>query len=534
VSNPTRLVAALGLLPLVLSAPALAKPDAAKSGTAKSGAAKASPKAEGAKPAPAEPFGFDDVRARAAALAAEDYKDPRGVVPDWLLQINYDQWRDIRFRADQAVWANDKLPFTVQFFHPGLFYDRTVKVNTIDGDGVHAVAFSPSEFDYGKNDFESRVPHDLGFAGFRIHYPIKKKDYKDEVAVFLGGSYLRAIGRDQGFGLSARGIAIDTAAPQGEEFPYFREFWIVRPTRTAKSIEIYALLDGPRVTGAYRFVVHPGVETVMDVEVELFRRAAIQKLGYAPLTSMFLIGENSAVVPPDYRPEVHDSDGLLMLTSNGEWIWRPLTHPERLSVRSFALPNPVGFGLIQRDRDFDHYQDLETRQELRPSAWVEPKGEWGKGRLELVLIPTPNETNDNIAAYWIPADQPPVEQPIAFAYRLVWYGDDPKRPPMGRVVSTRQDAGTRDNARRFIIDFESKKLADVPESTVLEGVVSLAGEGGAETTLVEQQVAKNPVTGGWRLAFQVVPDGRAPVELRAFLRLGDETLTETWTYTLEP
>jgi glucans biosynthesis protein len=503
---PTPLVAALGLLPLVLPVPALSKT-----------------------------FGFDDVAARAAALAAEDYHDPRGAVPDWLLQINYDQWRDIRFRRDQAVWAKSGLPFTIQFFHPGLFYDRTVIVNVVEADGVHTVPFSPSEFDYGKNDFESRVPHDLGFAGFRVHHPIKKKDYYDEVAVFLGGSYFRAVGRDQGFGLSARGIAVDTAAPQGEEFPYFREFWIVRPSRKAKSLEIHALLDGPRITGAYRFVLHPGVETLMDVEVRLFRRAAIQKLGYAPLTSMFLIGENSSgVEPPDYRPEVHDSDGLLMNTAAGEWLWRPLTHPPRLSVRSFGLPDPIGFGLMQRDRDFDHYQDLETRSELRPSAWVEPKGTWGKGRLELVLIPTPNETNDNIAAYWIPNEQPPIEQPIELAYRLVWYGDDPKRPPMGRVISTRSDAGTREGARRFLIDFEGKKLADIPADTVIEGVVSLAGEGGAETQLVEQQVVKNPVTKGWRLAFQIVPGGAAPVELRAFLRLGDETLTETWTYTLEP
>jgi glucans biosynthesis protein len=499
-------VAALGLLPLVFPIPALAKT-----------------------------FGFDDVGARAAALAGEEYRDPRGAVPDWLLQINYDQWRDIRFRADQAVWAKSDLPFTIQFFHPGLFYDRTVVVNLVESDGVHTVPFSPSEFDYGKNDFESRVPHDLGFAGFRVHYPIKKKEYRDEVAVFLGGSYFRAVGRDQGFGLSARGIAIDTAAPQGEEFPYFREFWIVRPTRKAKALEIYALLDGPRITGAYRFVLHPGVETVMDVEVRLFRRAAIQKLGYAPLTSMFLLGENSnGVVPPDYRPEVHDSDGLLMNTAAGEWLWRPLTHPQRLAVRSFGLPDPIGFGLIQRDRDFDHYQDLETRSETRPSAWVEPKGAWGKGRLELVLIPTPNETNDNIAAYWVPNEQPPLEQPIEFAYRLVWYGDDPERPPEGRVVATRSDGGTREGVRRFLIDFEGKKLADIPADTVIEGVVSLAGEGGAETELVEQQVVKNPVTKGWRLTFQIVPGSGAPVELRAFLRLGEETLTETWTYTLEP
>ena len=82
----------------------------------------------------------------------------------------------------------------------------------------------------------------------------------------------RASARDQVFGLSARGLAIDTAESWGEEFPWFREFWLVTPAPNAKELTIYALLDSPRVTGAYRFAVEPGEQTRVDVECRLFLR----------------------------------------------------------------------------------------------------------------------------------------------------------------------------------------------------------------------------------------------------------------------
>jgi glucans biosynthesis protein len=200
-------------------------------------------------------FGLDDVGERAKKLAAATYNEPKGQVPDWLLKLSYDQWRDIRFRADEALWRAKKLPFQVQFFHPGLYYDRTVKVNLVEPSGVKPLRFSPNMFDYGKNDFASRVPQDLGFAGFRVHAPIKTKEYFDEVIVFLGATYFRAVGRDEVFGLSARGLAIDTAESRGEEFPWFKEFWLVQPAPNAKELTLYALLDSPSLTGAYRFAV---------------------------------------------------------------------------------------------------------------------------------------------------------------------------------------------------------------------------------------------------------------------------------------
>ena len=251
------------------------------------------------------------------------------------------------------------------------------------------------------------MPDNLGFAGFRIHYPINKPDYHDEVAVFVGASYFRAVGQRMNYGLSARGLAIDTVLPSGEEFPYFRKFWIHEPQPDAKEISLYALLDGPSVAGAYHFVIHPGKETVIDVKLTLFLRKPVAKLGIAPMTSMFHHGENSyAKVMDDFRPEIHDSDGLMIATATGEWIWRPLVNPKTLLVNSFQVNNPAGFGLSQRDLDFDHYQDLESNYENRPSLWISPVGNWGEGRVELIQIPTDKEVYDNIVAFFVPSKLP--------------------------------------------------------------------------------------------------------------------------------
>jgi glucans biosynthesis protein len=484
--------------------------------------------------APAAPkFSFDDVAARASALAQEPFKDPKVQVPEWLTKITYDQWRDIRFRPDQTLWRDPGSPFQVQFFHPGLYYDRTVAVNVVDVRGIHPLGFSPSQFDYGANDFASRVPQRLGYAGFRVHAPIKSPKYYDEVLVFLGASYLRGVGRDQVFGLSARALAIDTALPSGEEFPFFKEFWLVTPAPHARELTVFALLDSPNLTGAYRFVVRPGEQTSVEVQGRLFLRGDVHKVGLAPLTSMFFHGENTARQFDDFRPEVHDSDGLSMNDGGGDWLWRPLDNPKSLQVSKFRMTALRGFGLVQRDRDFASYQDLETRAEQRPSTWVTPHGDWGAGQIELVEIPTKSDTNDNVVAYWVPEAQPKRGESFDFAYTLFWYGDDASRPPLARTVATRRDSGNKDNARRFIIDFDGKTLEAIPGDQVLRADVTIAPDDDV-AELLDQHVVKNPTTGGWRLTFQVRPKRNAPVDLRAFLDKDSATLTETWAYQLVP
>ena len=480
----------------------------------------------------ATPFGFDDVVEKAHRFAEKPFEEPKRV-PDWLLNMSYDQWRDIRYRPDLSLWRDRKSAFQVQFFHPGMYYDRAVKVSVIESDGVHLVKFSPSQFDYGKNDFASKIPQDLGYAGFRIHYPIKTKDYWDEVIVFLGATYFRALGKDEVFGLSARGLAIDTAESRGEEFPYFREFWLVSPAPTAPEMTVYAMLDSPSLTGAYRFVVKPGDQTAVAVECRLFMRRPVQKVGIAPLTSMFYHGENTNRWFDDFRPETHDSDGLQLAFAGGEWLWRPLDNPRTLNVSGMQMVHPAGFGLLQRDRDFEHYQDLETTAQNRVSTWIVPNGDWGTGRVELVEIPTTSDTNDNVVAYWVPEKAPAPGDVATFSYTMYWYGEDANRPPGGRTIASRRDSGTGKETQRFVIDFAGKKLAAIPADRVLRGVVTVLG-GDESAEVLEQHVVKNPFTGGWRLTFEVRPKKRGPVELRAFLDQGGETLTETWSYVILP
>ncbi|MGD9762187.1 MAG: glucan biosynthesis protein [Candidatus Binatia bacterium] len=485
--------------------------------------------------AAAHAFDLDDVAQRAEALAAEPYKERQQKVPDWMLvgSMTYDQWRDIRFRPDHALWRDRQLPFQVQFFHPGLYYDRTVRVNVIEPDGVHPVPFDPERFDYGKNTFADRIPRDIGYAGFRIHYPLRNPNYLDELIVFLGASYFRALGRDNLYGLSARGLAIDTVEPSGEEFPVFIEYWLEPPAPDANHVVVYALLDSRSLAGAYRFDIKPGEQTAVDVEAKLYPRRQVAKLGIAPMTSMFFFGENTVRHFDDFRPEVHDSDGLLIHFAGGEWLWRPLDNPTRINTSSFVTTNPKGFGLIQRDREFASYQDVETRAELRPSAWVEPAGDWGEGHIELVEIPTTSELVDNAVAYWVPDKPLQPGSPRSLEYTLYWFSDDRARPPGGRVVATRRDRGTVPGGYRFVVDFNGDRLRDLPADRPPTAVIS-AGPGPDAADLLDQHVVKNPGTGGWRVSFQLRPKTNAPVELRAFLTEAGDVLSETWSYGLLP
>jgi glucans biosynthesis protein len=481
----------------------------------------------------ARAFGFDDVAARAEKLAAGPYQKPNTTLPKSMKGLTYDQYRDIRFRPDRALWRGNKLPFEVMFFHRGFFYEEPVTIHELIPEGAREIAFDSDAFDYGKNKVDRDEMRGMGFAGFRVHFPINTPAYRDEVLVFLGASYFRALGRGQRYGLSARGLAIDTAESSGEEFPRFVEYWIERPRPTAKELTIYALLDSPRAAGAYRFVLRPGVTTVLDVDAKLFLRRNVAKLALAPLTSMYLFGSNQRSPREDYRPQVHDSDGL-SIHSAKEWLWRPLVNPKRLLVTSFTVTDPLGFGLMQRERAFGSYQDLESRYDARPSAWVEPKGAWGRGRIELVQIPVPDETNDNIVAYWIPDRQPKPREAFVYGYRVHWQKERETRPPLGWVRETRRGRGfvkADDGSIELHIDFEGPTLARLPPASDVNVALWIDGNG----ELIERHTRRNEVTGGWRSVVRFRRVDRAkPVELRAHLDRGNEVLSETWSYILPP
>ncbi len=509
------------------------------------------------------PFGLDDVAALAARSAAGPYRDTGDAattVPAALSGLGYDAMRDIRWRPERALWRDQGLPFELQFFHVG-GGRQPVQVNQIVDGRVQPVRYDPRAWTFGANRIEASVLAGLGehgFAGFRVHTALNNPGVKDELIVFLGASYFRALGIQQLYGVSARALAIDTVgAPpgHGEEFPRFTTFWIERPAPGATGLVILGLMESPRASGAYRFTVRPGAETIVDVQQRLYLREPVARLGIAPLTSMYAFGENQPQPSRnDFRPEVHDSDGL-MLAADGESLWRPLVNPPSPLPSSFTVHRLQGFGLMQRDRRFTSYEDDEAHYERRPSAWVEPVGDWGAGRVELLQLPTPDETHDNIVAYWVPAVLPKPGTALSLSYRLHWQGDLQQQQAMvARVVQTRRGtgwkvaehgpdgvtepatggvvdsglSGRRHGASRsdlqYLIDFDGPTLASLPADAPVRAVAT-AGPGARVT---EARAWRHPVS-GWRMQLRVQRDDPAkPTELRAFLQSGPHALTETW------
>jgi len=489
----------------------------------------------------AQAFDWDQLKHLAQVRASEPWRESGDKLPEPLASISYDGLRDIRFRPERSTWRELQRPFELQYFHLGLYQTQPVCIHELTPDGqVRHLPYRSEDFHFGANRFDTSGWGDLGHAGFRVHYPLNNVAYKDELVVFLGASYFRALGAQQQYGLSARGLAIDTAGGQGEEFPRFTEFWVQQPAADAKLLTVYALLESPRVTGAYRFDIRPGFNTTMSVQLRLFARegaAPVQTLGIAPLTSMFLSGENQPL-PGDFRPEVHDSDGLMIASGEGEWLWRPLQRPRTPVVNTFTTTNPRGFGLMQRDRRFASYEDVEARYERRPSAWVTPRGAWGAGRIELVQLPTPDETHDNIVAYWVPAQPLRAGEPIELAYDIAWQGDEQQRPPSSWVAQSRRGYGyTRLSAAeqaaqpKFILDFAGPAIDALPPGAELRPVVSANDNG----RVLEAIAYPNPATRSWRLSLRVERiDPAQPVELRAFLQHQQHTVSETWTHLLLP
>jgi periplasmic glucans biosynthesis protein len=478
------------------------------------------------------PFSYAWLRQEASRLARAPYKAPAENLPSWVTDLDWDAYQSIRFDPQQALWRTEGQPFQARLFHLGLYFKHAVQIHEVVDGLARPIHYSAGLFNYGERVDRPERLEDIGFAGFRVHVG---PDFERDMFSFLGASYFRAVGGTKQYGLSARGLAIDTGLAHPEEFPEFRQFWLERPGSESTGVTVYALLDSPSVAGAYRFVVRPGDTTVMDIGASLFPRRAVERLGIAPLTSMYQYGENDKRVSDDFRPEIHDSDGLSIHTGSDEWIWRPLVNSPVLRANSFLDRNPKGFGLLQRDRNFDHYLDDGAMYHLRPSVWVEPIGDWGEGAVQLVEIPTADETFDNIVVFWNPAAGFVPGQEQRFSYRLYWGNEPPARGPGAEVTSTRIGAGgipgqkNRPSSRKFVIDFVGGRLDQLAPDTRVTPVISVS-----RGHLSDPAARPLKGTNAWRCNFDLLSDGQEPVDLRCYLRDEQGALTETWLYQWTP
>lgn len=501
---------------------------------------------QGLKLGQAEDFTFEALKAQAKQMAAQEYQPPPSPRPDVLQRIDYDAHGKIRFKPEMALWANGPSPWPVTFFHLGRYFQKPVRMHVVEAGRAREIIYDESYFEMPADSPARGLPTGAGFAGFRFQesrsgHPGRKGETldwkKNDWVAFLGASYFRAIGELYQYGLSARGLAIDPAvAGRSEEFPDFTHIWLETPKDGAEYVTVYALISGPSVAGAYRFRMHRGKGVTMEIETAIHLRKDVERLGIAPLTSMFWYSETLKPTAIDWRPEVHDSDGLALWTGPGERAWRPLNNPPRTIASAFVDNNPRGFGLMQRDREVGHYLD-GVLYERRPSLWVETEGDWGRGSVQLIEIPTDDEIHDNIVAMWVPEASARAGNAYNYRYTLHWLADEPFPTTLGRVVATRLGNGGQPGTarpkgvRKFMVEFLGPALETIPFGVKPEVVLS-ASRGSFSYVFAEAM--PDDVPGHWRAQFDLTVGGSEPVELRCYLKAGDTVLTETWLYQYLP
>ncbi len=470
-------------------------------------------------------FSWDALQSWAEAVAARPY-DPH--IPhhkDIIERLDYDMFQQIRYRKDAQIMPGPN-SYPVELFHVGKYFQEPVRMFLVQNGDSREILYTPELFTYGEADFAKVLPMETGFAGLRA---MRSKDEPDWIS-FLGASYYRTTGETPQYGLSARGLAINTGMPYPEEFPRFTHFWI-EALEGADGIGIYALLESPSVTGAYRIRAIRDKGAITEVDLVIYARKDVERLGIAPMSSMFWYGKNNRRQGGDWRPEIHDSDGLAIWSGSGEHIWRPLNNPPVVKLSSFIDKAPKGFGLMQRERRFEAYEDDGVFYNRRPSVWVEPVGDWGEGAVQLLEIPTRDETEDNIVALWNPKAPFTAGSRVAMSYRVYWRLDNPFPGAAGRVVATRRGLGGRpgqhrkSDATKYVIDFEGGDLGELDNKSGVK--LRLSASRGTTDLVSAYRVVDTP---RWRAMFDFTPDGPEAADLRAYLDQDGKALTETWMY----
>ncbi|MEX0921728.1 MAG: glucan biosynthesis protein D [Rhodovibrionaceae bacterium] len=478
------------------------------------------------------PFSYALLTERAREIASQPYRPRETPAPEVVKRLDYEAVGKVGYKPEDALYAEGPGIYPATFFHLGEFFPKPVRIHAVEGDSARAILYAPGHFAMPEDSPAREMPEGAGFAGFRLQESRAQDGWeRQDWVAFLGASYFRAIGELGQYGISARGIALDVATAGGEEFPDFTEFYIAPSEEAGAPVEVHAFLDGPSIAGAYRFALQRSEGVVTEVEARLFLRAPVERFGIAPLSSMMWFSEHNRPYRADWRPEVHDSDGLELWTGAGERIWRPLNNPPRVMASSFADESPRGFGLMQRDRDFENYLD-GVRYERRPSVWIEPLDGWGRGAVQLIEIPTDDEIHDNVTAFWVPEKPTAAGESYNFHYRLHWLADMPyPAESFARCVATRIGRGGEpgkprpEGVQKFVVEFAGPALAALAKDAEPEARVT-ASRGEISYVFVE----KIPGTERWRAQFDVTAEGEEPVELRLYLALARQPLSETWLF----
>ncbi|VFU08049.1 glucan biosynthesis protein [Methylocella tundrae] len=475
-------------------------------------------------PTPFDPAMVTDA---ARALAKQPYKALPQDLPDAFKTLTYDQYVSIHLRPSATIWANDNIGFALEPLHRGFAFSTPMQINLVADGQARRLAYDAALFDFGKVTPPANLG-DIGFSGFRVLAPLEHGGFF-ELATFQGASFFRAVARGQEPGTMARALSIKTADPRGEEFPAIRSVWIERPTLAGNTLVIHAIIDSESVSGAYRFTVHPGEATIIDTECTLFARAALDHYGIATMSATHLSGSIDKTRLDDLRPEVGEIDGLQMLTGKGEWLWRPVSNPATLQISTFIDENPRGFGFLQRDRDFDHYQDDDQHWENRPSLWIEPIGDWSFGGVQLIEIPSESDVNDNIIAYWRPKQPLNAGSDISFAYRQFWCKVPPERPPLATVSLSRSGRGSSAKRRRFLVEFSGEALSQIKSP---EDIWPNLSASPGSIVSVRTFMSADKMT--YRVLFELDPGGETFSELRLVLESHQKPISETWIYRWTP
>jgi len=478
-----------------------------------------------AAPAEPQPFSFATVVDLARAFSKRGYKTSAPELPDAFANLNYETYVGIRARREAMLWANENIGFAVEPLHRGFIYQAPVSIAVVENGLTRKIVYAPGRYDFGKVAAPAQTIGDIGFSGFRILATASDEPAR-EVGLFQGATFARAIARGQTFGVQSRALSLRTADPRGEEFPFFRAFWIEQPSR-ADVLVVHALCDSESATGLFTFTIRVSDVTLIDTEGSIFPRVALDNFGIAGMQATYLHGWADRRSADDYRPQVQEANGLNWLAGNGEVIWRPLNNPRQLQVSSFSTDMPKGFGLVLRDRDFNSYQDVDARFETRPTLWMEPISDWGAGALQLVEIPSDNEIHDNIIVQWRPRAPLAAGSEFVFAYRQHWVWSPPEKPPLAIVTGTRVGR-TVPRRRRFLVDFSGEKLASIPAAEITAAI--WASNNGAQPARIVPGAEGRP----FRVIFDLDTGNESLIELRLALMNANTQISETWLYRWTP